>query len=295
MQYARYTVVLNELLKDTEVKAKIDKALSSYPLYEKHSSQEFIPSYIPTREELNNKILNHYKYREIGFETIARFVDELEISMNEIMPYYNQLFFSADQDYNILANVDYKRTIQADKTNEHETNMTGSNTIDATLTSSNTNDVETTTDKTYGTGGTTTTAVNGTKTDKTVSSQTPQNEINTPASNIENISYADSVQWNKGTDDTTTTVTVEQTETDSGTVTQNTKDTGLQKNEEEHTSINTASGSSKGNELTIESTKGNFGVMATQDLIKKYRETIINIEQQIINDKRIAELFMLVW
>ena len=49
----------------------------------------------------------------------------------------------------------------------------------------------------------------------------------------------------------------------------------------------------KGNQIenSTETTKGNFGVVSAQDLILKYRETIINIEQMIINDERIKELF----
>ena len=45
----------------------------------------------------------------------------------------------------------------------------------------------------------------------------------------------------------------------------------------------------------VETTKGNFGVTSAQDLIMKYRETLLNIEQLIIHDKRIAELFMLIY
>ena len=44
-----------------------------------------------------------------------------------------------------------------------------------------------------------------------------------------------------------------------------------------------------------ETTKGNFGVTSAQDLILKYRQTILNIEQLIIHDPRIEELFMLIY
>ena len=92
--HAKYTVVLKTLLDNKEAKEKIEKALSSYPIYTATSKNEYIPNIIPTRSELNEKILNYYKYREIGFETFGRFVDELEIAMKEIMPYYNQLYES---------------------------------------------------------------------------------------------------------------------------------------------------------------------------------------------------------
>ena len=74
---AKYTEVLVNLLNNPEAKSKIDQAMSTYPLYQRKSVEEYIPSYIPTREELNNKILNYYRYREIGQETFGRFLFEL--------------------------------------------------------------------------------------------------------------------------------------------------------------------------------------------------------------------------
>jgi len=96
-----YTITLWTLLKNN-----YDLGLQDYPLYES-TGHTMVDKIIPTREELNTKIINHFKYREIGFETPWRFVDELNIRMNEIMPYYNQLFKSLDIEYNIIHNVDY--------------------------------------------------------------------------------------------------------------------------------------------------------------------------------------------
>lgn len=44
------------------------------------------------RNVLNTKIITHYLYREIGFDTPARFIFELCNKLNEVMPYYNQLY-----------------------------------------------------------------------------------------------------------------------------------------------------------------------------------------------------------
>ena len=74
---AQYTEVLVNLLNDDIAKAKINKALSTYPLYKPKSTNEYIPRIVPTREEINNAILNYYKYREICFETFRRFLHEL--------------------------------------------------------------------------------------------------------------------------------------------------------------------------------------------------------------------------
>lgn len=256
MIYARYTEVLYNLLNNEQTRALIDEKMSTYPLYVSTSKQEYgIPNIIPTREELNKKILDYYKYREIGFETVGRFLDELEISLNEIMPYYNQLFFSADQDYNIIYNVDYKRTIDRDLSGNTTSSSTGE-------TTSNSNDSNTT--------STTTNLYN-----KNVESDTPQSQLGITNKQIDSVDYANKVTWNKDT--------TEQSGTSTGTATT--------------TADSTASGSGTNKEIesTLETTKGNFGVLSAQDLIKKYRELIINIEQMIINDPRITELFMLIY
>ena len=46
------------------------------------------------RKELNDKIIEHYYFREIGAETPDRFNFYLRRKMREIMPYYNQLYIS---------------------------------------------------------------------------------------------------------------------------------------------------------------------------------------------------------
>ena len=253
---AKYTEVLYNLLNNNETKALIDEKMSTYPLYVSTSKQEYgIPNIIPTREELNKKILNYYKYKEIGFETVGRFLDELEISLNEIMPYYNQLFFSADQDYNIIYNVDYKRTIdrnlQGDTTST-STGETTSNSSDSTSTSTTTNLYN-----------------------KNVESDTPQSQLGITNKQIDSVDYANKVTWNKDT--------TEQSGSSTGTATTTADSTA------------SGTGSNTESESTLETTKGNFGVVSAQDLIEKYRKLIINIEQMIINDPRITELFMLIY
>ena len=244
---ARYTEVLVNLLNNPEAKAKIDKAMSTYPLYKKQSKEEYIPSYIPTRKELNNAILNYYKYREIGFETFGRFLEELETALNEIMPYYNQLYFSTDQDYDLLFNVDYTRDITREKQNTGNTETT-SKATDQTSTTSNVNNYS-----------------------KNVNSQTPQGQLSITAQNINNVNYADNVTWNQNTGNDTAT--------------------------SNGTANTTASGSSENNEdeITSERVKGNYGQMSYQTLLGQYRDLIMNVTQQIINDERISELFMLIY
>lgn len=241
---AKYTEVIYNLVNNPQTKSKIDEAMSSYPLYQSNNQHIYrIPNIVPTREELNKKILNYYMYREIGFETVGRFLQELEISLNEIMPYYNQLFYSADQDFNIIYNVDYQRTINRD--------LAGNTSTESSVTDSTETSTETTSNS------------------KHVSSDTPQNQLSITNKQIDSVDYANQVDWNK--DDATSSGSSSGESNSSGT------------------------GTNREIESTLETTKGNFGVVSAQDLIKKYREIIINIEQQIINDPRIVELFMLVY
>lgn len=48
------------------------------------------------RKVLEQKIINRYYFREIGLETPAQFKHFLKMRLNEIMPYYNQLYESVD-------------------------------------------------------------------------------------------------------------------------------------------------------------------------------------------------------
>ncbi len=258
---AKYTVVLKDLLDDDFVKAKIDKALSTYPIYVQKTIPSLKEIFIPTREEINKKLLDHYKYREIGFETVGRFIDELEISMNEIMPYYNELMMSADYDFNIIFNVDYEKKIEIDKTGESSSEMKSKD--DSSTEHQNISSVRSEgSDITYG---------------KKVNTETPQNNLNLPKTEgIDSVNHADNVDWSKGTANSEN-----QTDgTDTGT-------SSVRGNASAETS-----GQNTEKESHSEVTKGNYGQVSYQSLIRQYREIIVNIVQKIINDRRITELFM---
>lgn len=251
---ARHTEVLDNLLRNEQTALAIGQAMSTYPLYATDPTRvkEYGTAYaVPTRQELNDKILSYYRFREIGFETVGRFLFELKTALNEIMPKYNQLFYSADQDFNPIYNVDYIRNTQRNKS---DTNI-GSN---SSTTNTSTTGSESTTNEEFSKG---------------VDSKTPQNELNISNTGIDNVSYADEATWGKNNGSTSAS---------------NSTSGNSQTNES-----NSVIGNEK--EGIVETTKGNFGVTSAQDLILKYRESILNIEQLIINDPRIKELFMLIY
>lgn len=70
-----------------------DIGLKSYPIFDEYY-----------RDILNQKIIEHFWFREIGFETFERFKIALNVKMCEIMPYYNLLY--AEHVNTLLSNKD---------------------------------------------------------------------------------------------------------------------------------------------------------------------------------------------
>ena len=58
------------------------------------------------RKVLENKILKHYYTREIGFETVGLWLLKLDTKLNDIMPYYNQLYKSEVLEFNPFYDTD---------------------------------------------------------------------------------------------------------------------------------------------------------------------------------------------
>lgn len=77
------------------------------------------------RSILCKKILKHYYTREIGFETAGLWILWMNRRLEEIMPYYNQLYRSAQLDFNPLYDVDYTR--QGERNNDGTSETDGTN------------------------------------------------------------------------------------------------------------------------------------------------------------------------
>lgn len=72
------------------------------------------------RNVLCTKIIKHYYTREIGFETYGLWKLKLETKLNEIMPYYNELYATTTYEYNPLYDVDYTRVTNGDESGENK-------------------------------------------------------------------------------------------------------------------------------------------------------------------------------
>lgn len=71
------------------------------------------------RTTLCRKILKHYYTREIGVETVGLWKLRLNTKLNEIMPYYNQLYTSARLEFDPLLNSKITREHTLDRTDNN--------------------------------------------------------------------------------------------------------------------------------------------------------------------------------
>lgn len=106
---AKYTITIKTLI-DNNFNFKMD----SYPIFDENY-----------RNTLNQNILYHYYENEIGFETASLFRFYLNQKLNEIMPYYNELYKVQKKliDENLLLN-NVNLTEQLIGSNKTETSST---------------------------------------------------------------------------------------------------------------------------------------------------------------------------
>lgn len=117
---AKYTVELNEVVK------------SGYNIFD--FSYDFYDE--SKRKAFETKFINHFFFREIGCETVARFKKNLENTFIEKFPYYNMLFQTALIAYEKTINYNLSETFTKD--NNKVNALTGvSNTNGSTNDTSN--------------------------------------------------------------------------------------------------------------------------------------------------------------
>ena len=87
------------------------------------------------RSILCQKILKHYYLREICSETVGIWILWMNTRLEEIMPYYNQLYESAKIEFNPMYNVnltrEHKRTENEKASGNRNANGTGTSTINS--------------------------------------------------------------------------------------------------------------------------------------------------------------------
>ena len=220
------------------------------------------------RTVLEKKILRHFYTREIGDETVGLWKLRLETKMNEIMPYYNQLYKSTLYDFNPFYDVDFARSHQTktDGSTKNNSNQDYNGTIhnEGSSTDNNTRNIDTTgTSKDVGTSHSTSSNTNESTNDSTTNgtdhnttstkgtsnsisrySDTPQGAI----TNLQNNTYLTNATITDGT--TTGNETSDGTHSNTGHSTTNSKGNG------ESNSNTTENGETTGHSTNVFSDKG---------------------------------------
>lgn len=114
---AKYTITIKTLIDNN-----FDFQMTQYPIFDENY-----------RKTLNHNILYHYYENEIGFETASLFRLYLNQKLNEIMPYYNELYKAQKKmiDENLLLNnVNITENLQGSSTtrSSSESNSTNNGT-----------------------------------------------------------------------------------------------------------------------------------------------------------------------
>lgn len=123
---AQYTLELRTILKSKDIFKSID-----YELYNNDLKPIF-----------EDKFIKRFYFREIGVETISRFLINLEQTLNEIMPYYKQLYDTTLLEYDVLNNNEVieeitREIVKADKSLVLGTSTSTGTSFDTPITSTN--------------------------------------------------------------------------------------------------------------------------------------------------------------
>ena len=276
---AVYTVQLKTLIEN-----HFDIGLKNYPIFDENY-----------RKILNEKIINHYLFNEIGMETAELFKFYLNTTMREIMPYYNQLYKSELLEFNPLYDSDL--TTVYDKTNDNTSSTeTNNQTINKSKATTKGN-VENESDSfshsdAHSTGDSHGNSVGNGNT-KNVHSDTPQGFLS--INSIENETYASDATMSKTTDINST-------------MAQSHNDEIGYANESSHS--NSVNNSITNGDATLNSDNNVFNIannfenyvshvvgkspgMSYSDLLLRFRDTFLNIDMMII--KELNDCFMLLY
>ena len=228
------------------------------------------PFYIDDEEakaKFEEKFIMYYLNNEIGFETFARFENALKSRLIIKMPYYKQLYETelASKDINFLLNKDLTETTTRELTgiengtgnkrltNEQSQNAASNMTSTGEFTSSN-----------QSTGDSKTSQMN----DGVASASLDANYL-TGVSHDESSSTDNQQSKSSSNNKQESTIT------------------GNQSEEETNRRENTQS------ETTSLVSQGNIGITSSAQLLKEWRDVLINIDEMIIKDCR--DLFMQIY
>ena len=259
------------------------------------------------RQVLCSKILKHYYTREIAHETVGRWKLALNAKLNEIMPYYNQLYKSELLEFNPFYDVDLTRSREGSGTRD----TTGSTSNTSTESGTNTK-TDTVTSKETSSDTSNSTESNTSKTTESNSNNTVTNDntlnrfSDTPQNSMDTQGIADSVPLTtvtkvnedinvNSTGSSTVDVTGSKTGKvdSSGSVNKTINDTVKGNDSREINGSGTSTENINSTDKYIETVKGKQGTENYSSLLKKFRETFLNIDMMIIED--CSDCFFTLW
>lgn len=256
-------------ISDVIAKARNSIFSFSYPIFDEDY-----------RSVLETKIIKHFYTREICEETVGLWKLRLDAKMNEIMPFYNQLYKSELIEFNPMFTVkmgtDHKSDFTSNK-NENE------NVVDKTNIGTSTKSKGTTAsesnEQNKGSGNSTT---NDDGTD--LYSDTPQGSL----SGVENETYLTNARKTSGKN--TASSSTNNTTDIKGNV--STTEESEEKTINDYTHVRNNANDLTSIENYLENVSGYSGTTGSE-MLMKYRETFLNIDMLVIEE--LEELFLQLW
>lgn len=209
------------------------------------------------RSVLCSKILKHYYMREICCEAVGLWTLWMNTRLEEIMPYYNQLYESAKIEFNPMHDVDLTREHKRTENETASGNRDTTGNRDTNITSN----------------GTTNRRTNSDENKKDLYSDTPQGAL----TSVENETYLTNAR--KITDNVNGTDNAE---------VNNTEKNASDYSDKEETTSNVDT-----TEDYLETLVGKQGTESFSSLLNKFRETFLNIDMQVIEE--FSDLFFGLW
>lgn len=237
------------------------KQINEEPLY--HWFIKDYPFYVDdddAKKEFEQKFYDYYFDREIGFETVERYLMKMKGYLRLKMPYYQLMYETILRTKNIefMLNKDLRETFIREVDSENQT--TGTNSGQQISSTENSSQQNTTTTNSVSQDGT------STNTHKESSIQDGVSISSLTDGYLTGASSDNGTNTVSGTTESTDNVATEGTTSDNVTTTGSTTQTG--------------------NGKTLEKTEllsqGNIGITSSAQLLKEWRDVLINMDKIII-------------
>ena len=243
------------------------------------------------RKEFEEKFIAYFYYRQIGYETPFMFKQRLNTLLMIRMPYWKQLYETEleAKDINFLLNKDLKETflreiesenaISGTNSTNQSNNSTNSIESEQTLAGTNSGTQSTTSENT--TSGTS----SNTHKESSLGDGVAQASLTDGYLTATSEDNGTSSQNSNGTQSSKTSDETNTTQTNSGTST--TSDTS------ESSGTNNQTENGKTLEKTELISQGNIGITSSAQLLKEWRQVLINMDEIIINECK--QLFLKIY